>query len=257
MRKRAISSSFSHYNGACPASERYGAAAHTGYSRAALAGDSNTKPRKPLCQLLSAWKTIPRISRWLLCIRVWVCPSTTLFQRRGAVSNIASKRAGSEKRGKQSAQKRSDRESPSERAGVRVLQPLFRNTQKRRGAPPDSRYQTLNRALCKHPFLRFAFEGTAYQYVLLFGLALAPLNFSKCMNAALSPLRASGMHILNYLDYWLILAQSRDSLLLHLESLGLCVNMQKSILAPSQSITGILKSGPFLQSLAIALIKHT
>ncbi len=52
------------------------------------------------------------------------------------------------------------------------------------------------------------------------------------------------MRILNYLDDWLILAQSRDtlhshidSLLLHLESIGLCVNMQKSILTPSQSTT--------------------
>ncbi len=94
-------------------------------------------------------------------------------------------------------------------------------------------------------FLRFAFEGTAYQYsVLPFGLALAPRTFSKCVDAALSPLRASGMRILNYLDDWLILAQSRgtllshiDSLLIHLESLGLCVNRRKSILVPSQSIT--------------------
>ncbi len=62
------------------------------------------------------------------------------------------------------------------------------------------------------------------------------------MDAALSPIRASGMRILNYLDDWLILAQSRDTLLSHidtllrhLESLGLCVNKQKSILIPSQS----------------------
>ncbi len=93
-------------------------------------------------------------------------------------------------------------------------------------------------------FLRFAFENAAYQYsVLPFGLALALRTFSKCVDAALSPLRASGMRILNYLDDWLILAQSRDtllshidSLLIHLESLGLCVNRRKSILAPSQSI---------------------
>lgn len=52
------------------------------------------------------------------------------------------------------------------------------------------------------------------------------------------------MCVLNYLDNWLILAQSRntlvshvDTLLHHLECLGLCVNMQKSIFAPSQSIT--------------------
>ncbi len=49
---------------------------------------------------------------------------------------------------------------------------------------------------------------------------------------------------LNYLDDRRILTQSRDTLLRHidmllrhLESLGLCVNMQKSILIPSQSIT--------------------
>ncbi len=56
------------------------------------------------------------------------------------------------------------------------------------------------------------------------------------------PLRASGMRVLNYLDDWLILPQSRDTpashidkLLRHLEFLRLCVNMCKSILAPSQS----------------------
>ncbi len=35
------SSSLSQYNSARPTSERYGAATHTGYSRAALAGDSS------------------------------------------------------------------------------------------------------------------------------------------------------------------------------------------------------------------------
>ncbi len=61
--------------------------------------------------------------------------------------------------------------------------------------------------------------------------------------SSLPPLRASGVHVLNYLDDWLILAQSRDmpashvdELLHHLEFLRLCVNMSKSILALSQSI---------------------
>ncbi len=67
---------------------------------------------------------------------------TTLFQWCGAVSNIASKCAGSETRGIQSARKRNDRKSPSERAGKRVLQPVFRDTQKRRGAPHNSGSQT-------------------------------------------------------------------------------------------------------------------
>ncbi len=44
--KRALSSSLSQYNAARPASERYGAATHMGYSRAALASDSNNQAAK-------------------------------------------------------------------------------------------------------------------------------------------------------------------------------------------------------------------
>ncbi|MGL5643349.1 MAG: reverse transcriptase domain-containing protein, partial [Metamycoplasmataceae bacterium] len=55
-------------------------------------------------------------------------------------------------------------------------------------------------------FLRFAFEGKVFQYrVLPFGLALAPRTFTKCMDAALAPLRLQGIRILNYLDDWLLL----------------------------------------------------
>ncbi len=50
-------------------------------------------------------------------------------------------------------------------------------------------------------FLRFAFGGKACQYkVLPFGLALAPRTFTKCMDAALAPLRLQGICVLNYLD---------------------------------------------------------
>ncbi len=60
------------------------------------------------------------------------------------------------------------------------------------------------------PFLRFAFEGRAYQYKALpFGLSLSPHVFTKVVEAALVPLREAGIRILNYLDDWLILAQSR------------------------------------------------
>ncbi|KAI2666671.1 Transposon Ty3-G Gag-Pol polyprotein [Labeo rohita] len=93
-------------------------------------------------------------------------------------------------------------------------------------------------------FLRFAFEGRAYQFkVLPFGLALAPRTFTKCINAALSPLKQSGIRILNYLDDWLVIAQSRDTLehhkcqlLEHLKRLGLTINVQKSKLRPMQNI---------------------
>ncbi len=91
-------------------------------------------------------------------------------------------------------------------------------------------------------FLRFAFGGKAYQYkVLPFGLALTPRTFTKCMDAALAPLRLQGIRVLNYLDDWLIPAQSRelvsrhrDIVLRHINSLGLRMNAKKSVLLPSQ-----------------------
>ncbi len=95
------------------------------------------------------------------------------------------------------------------------------------------------------PFLRFAFEGRAYQYKALpFGLSLSPRVFTKVVEAALVPLREAGIRILNYLDDWLILAQSRellcehrDMVLSHLSRLGLQVNREKSKLSTTQRIS--------------------
>nr|XP_055049505.1 uncharacterized protein LOC129434990 [Misgurnus anguillicaudatus] len=95
------------------------------------------------------------------------------------------------------------------------------------------------------PFLRFAFEGRAYQYkVLPFGLSLSPRVFTKVVEAALKPLRESGVRILAYLDDWLIIAHSRRTLcehrdltLQHLARLGLRVNWEKSKLCPTQRIS--------------------
>ncbi len=95
------------------------------------------------------------------------------------------------------------------------------------------------------PFLRFAFEGRAYQYkVLPFRLALSPRVFTKVVEGALVPMREQGVRTLNYLDDWLILAQSREQLcehrdlvLSHLSQLGLQVNWEKSKLAPVQRIS--------------------
>ncbi len=94
------------------------------------------------------------------------------------------------------------------------------------------------------PFIRFAFEGRAWQYrVLPFGLSLSPRVFTKVVEGALTPLREVGVRILNYLDDWLILAQSREQLgdhrdlvLRHLSQLGLRVNWEKSKLSPVQRI---------------------
>ncbi len=66
-------------------------------------------------------------------------------------------------------------------------------------------------------------------------------TFTKCMDAALAPLRLQGIRVLNYLDNWLILAHSRelvschrDIVLCHSHSLGLRMNAKKSVLLPSQ-----------------------
>ena len=92
------------------------------------------------------------------------------------------------------------------------------------------------------PFLRFAFEGRAYQFrVLPFGMSLAPRVFTRFAAAALSTLQGRGMRIFPYLDDWLVCARSRvdalsDLALLieHVTRLGLTVNYAKSSLTPSQ-----------------------
>ncbi len=42
-------------------------------------------------------------------------------------------------------------------------------------------------------FLRFAYQGVVYEYMTLpFGLSLVPRVFTKCVEAALNPLRIQG-----------------------------------------------------------------
>ncbi|XP_041817854.1 uncharacterized protein LOC121624267 [Chelmon rostratus] len=94
-------------------------------------------------------------------------------------------------------------------------------------------------------FLRFAFQGRHFQFrVLPFGLSLSPRVFTRCVAAALSPLQSRGIKILPYLDDWLVCAPSQSqvvqdtaALLAHVARLDLRVNVSKSCLTPSQSIT--------------------
>lgn len=70
-------------------------------------------------------------------------------------------------------------------------------------------------------------------------MSLSPSVFTKVVETALAQLREVGIRILNYLDYWLILAHSvdllcehRDLVLRHLSHVGLQVNWEKIKLSP-------------------------
>ncbi len=91
------------------------------------------------------------------------------------------------------------------------------------------------------------------------GLSLSPRVFTKVVEAALVLLREAGIHVLNYLDDWLILAQSRallcehrDTVLSHLSRLGLQVSWEKSTLSPMQKISLVGLSQPHSTSLSRA-----
>ncbi len=164
-----------------------------------------------------------------------------------------------------------NRAGPSSRYEAGVLQPLLHRTQEK-GALHKLPFKMLtHRRMIKciqpqdwfaaidlkdayfhvsilprhRPFLRFVFEGQAWHYMVLpFGLSLSPRVFTKVVEGALTPLGKVGVRILNYLDDWLILAQSREQLgdhrdlvLRHLSQLGLRVNWEKSKLSPVQRIS--------------------
>ncbi|XP_056116181.1 uncharacterized protein LOC130092365 [Rhinichthys klamathensis goyatoka] len=102
-------------------------------------------------------------------------------------------------------------------------------------------------------FLRFAFLGVTYEYLVLpFGMSLSPRVFIKCTEIArpivcqciLTPLREKGIRLATYIDDWLVTAQSEQEvryhttmLLEHIQKLGLKLNTEKSVLIPAQSIT--------------------
>ena len=97
-------------------------------------------------------------------------------------------------------------------------------------------YLSVPIAQCHRKYLKFAWQGTVYQYnVLPFGLATAPRAFTKLMKPALAHLRSKGVRLIAYLDDLLIIGkdkreaeeayQNAKSLL---ESLGFVINLEKS-----------------------------
>lgn len=83
--------------------------------------------------------------------------------------------------------------------------------------------------------LRLAFEGTAYEYmVLLFSLSLTPHTFTKYVWGGWG--LGGGVCILVYLDDWALIASSKEQaagqlslFLSHTQAVGFLVNLQKSL----------------------------
>ncbi len=144
---------------------------------------------------------------------------TLAFQRDGPHFGSEQRRTRPALWSEKSAGERSHRDGSSSPERVRLLQPLLPSPQKGwrpaahpRSQAPESRPQQIlsqirpenlffsldlkdayfHIQIAPHHrrFLRFAFKGVAYQYTVLpFGLSLAPRTFTKCIYAALSPLR--------------------------------------------------------------------
>ena len=91
------------------------------------------------------------------------------------------------------------------------------------------------------PYLRFCLEGRVYQFkALCFGLSTAPQVFTRVFALVSEWAHQKGMHLLRYLDDWLVVAESQDLLLCHQDlllqlctDLGIVVNWKKLDILPS------------------------
>ena len=91
-------------------------------------------------------------------------------------------------------------------------------------------------------YLRFFLNNQTFQFTALpFGLATAPLEFTKVVKEVKLMAQARGIRIHQYLDDWSLRAQCRETCLQHTQTLlalcqqlGWVVNMKKSELEPQQ-----------------------
>jgi hypothetical protein len=93
-------------------------------------------------------------------------------------------------------------------------------------------------------FVRLGWKGRIYQFLCLaFGLAPAPRIFTKILKAVMAFMRKQGVRLIIYFDDILILNESREGASADLEmvmrllqDLGFIINIEKSILDPTQKI---------------------
>ena len=93
-------------------------------------------------------------------------------------------------------------------------------------------------------FLRFMVDQVRYQFTRLpFGLSCAPWAFTKVLKPVSAFLRSVGVRLIVYIDDILVIGKTPDEVQNHvealialLEGLGFIVNVEKSVLTPSQQI---------------------
>ena len=101
-------------------------------------------------------------------------------------------------------------------------------------------YLTVPMAQIHQKYLRFQWQGKVYEFKSLpFGLAPAPLVFTKLLRPVVASLRQQGVRLVIYLDDILVMAESRDLLQQHvcltssvLTNLGFLLNTKKCVLTP-------------------------
>ena len=105
-------------------------------------------------------------------------------------------------------------------------------------------YQTVPVNETDRKYLRFLWKGKVFEFTTLpFGLAPAPLIFTKLLRPVASFLRSMGIRILMYLDDFLIMAPSPEEVTRDLRMarhilthLGFIINEKKSVSVPTQTI---------------------
>ncbi|KAI2658175.1 Transposon Tf2-8 polyprotein [Labeo rohita] len=172
---------------------------------------------QPFSHYLAAWHALPGVSEWVLNT---VSSGYTLqFARRPPrfsgvmVSNVQERDAPVLRAEIRSLlAKQAIEVVPPENMECGLYSRYFLVPKKDGGLCPILDLRPLNRALAKCEFKMITVKQILAHIQPGDWFISAPRTFTKCINAALSPLRQSGIRILNYLDDWLVIAQSRDTL---------------------------------------------
>ncbi|KAI2647585.1 Protein P [Labeo rohita] len=210
----------------------------------------------PLVDHLAAWKLLPNVSAWVLHTvergyRIQFGASPPPFN--GVFPTLVGPEQGLVMEQEVATLLRKE--------AIEVVPPQFRESgfysryfivpKKDGGLRPILDLRLLNRSVMRLKFRMLTevpevcFQGRSLPISgSSFRSSTLPRTFTKCVDAALAPLRLQGIRILNYIDDWLILAQSemvavrhRDVVLAHMKELGLRLNAKKSVLSPVQRTT--------------------